>query len=71
MKLHEAIAVVFGENEGWLTTQQIADELNKRKLYSKKDGTLITAFQVHGRTRNYSKLFVRDGSKVKLKRENL
>ncbi len=49
-----------------MTTQQIADELNKNGWYQKKDGSTIEAFQIHGRTRNYANIFDRDGSKVSL-----
>lgn len=51
-----------------MTTQAIADELNHRKWYQKGDGSAITAFQIHGRTKNYSNLFVRNGSLVSLVR---
>jgi len=49
-----------------MTTQQIADELNKNGWYQKKDGSKIQAFQIHGRTRNYANIFYRDGSTVSL-----
>lgn len=49
-----------------MTTQQIADELNKNGWYQKKDGSPIQAFQIHGRTRNYANIFDRDGSTVSL-----
>lgn len=49
-----------------MTTQQIADELNKNGWYQKKDGSTIQAFQIHGRTRNYANIFDRDGSTVSL-----
>jgi len=41
-------------------------ELNRRGLYAKKDRTQITDFQVHGRTKNYPKLFRREGTTVSL-----
>ena len=66
MTLHEAIIIILKEKGGEMSTGDIARELNKRKLYSKKDGSEITAFQVHGRTKNYPKLFTRNGSKVGL-----
>lgn len=75
MTLHEAIIKVLEESgKEWMTTQEIADVLNKNKYYTKKDGSPISAFQVHGRTRNYSpdvtrikkNLFKREGSKVGL-----
>ncbi len=49
-----------------MTTQQIADALNKNGWYQKKDGSTIQAFQIHGRTRNYANIFDRDGSTVSL-----
>lgn len=49
-----------------MTTQHIADELNKNCWYKKKDGSKIQAFQIHGRTRNYANIFDRDGSTVSL-----
>ncbi len=68
MKLHEAIIAVFEESgKSEMTTQEIADRLNENGLYVKKDGTEITAFQIHGRTKNYAQLFARNGSKVSLK----
>ncbi|MBZ0247438.1 MAG: winged helix-turn-helix domain-containing protein [Cyclobacteriaceae bacterium] len=67
MKLHDAISQVLMEHKGPMTTSEIADALNKNGLYVKKDGSPITAFQIHGRTRNYPHLFDRDGSLVSLK----
>lgn len=50
-----------------MTTTEIADELNRAGLYSKKDGSIISPFQIHGRTKNYEHLFNREGSTVSLK----
>jgi len=66
MFLHDAIIIIMRECNRELKTQEIADEINERKLYSKKDKTPITAFQIHGRTKNYPKLFTRNGSLVGL-----
>ena len=66
MTLHEAIVQVLCENMHEMTTQEIADEINQRRLYTKKDSTEVTAFQIHGRTRNYPQLFTRRGSWVGL-----
>ena len=49
-----------------MMTQQIADELNKNGWYQKKNGSIIQAFQIHGRTRNYANIFARNGSIVSL-----
>ena len=67
MKLHEAITQVLKEAGRPMTTNEIADALNRNGLYQKRDGSAISAFQIHGRTRNYSHLFDRNGSMVSLK----
>ena len=64
MTLHEAIEKLLRQNNRTMTTQEIADELNKNGWYQKKDGSEIQAFQIHGRTRNYPSIFDRDGSTV-------
>ncbi|MDI9365425.1 MAG: HTH domain-containing protein [Flavobacterium sp.] len=66
MTLHEAIEKVLLQKEHPMTTQQIADELNENNWYQKKDGSKITAFQIHGRTKNYATIFNRNGSTVSL-----
>ena len=66
MTLHVAIEKLLLEKGLPMTTQEIADELNRLKWYTKGDGTPITAFQIHGRTKNYVKLFKRDGTMVSM-----
>ncbi|MBK8845936.1 MAG: hypothetical protein IPO27_04900 [Bacteroidetes bacterium] len=66
MTLHEATEKLLRQTGRSMTTQQIADELNKNGWYQKKDGSTIQAFQIHGRTRNYATIFDRDGSTVSL-----
>ncbi|UUV20651.1 GIY-YIG nuclease family protein [Paenimyroides aestuarii] len=66
MTLHEAIEKVLRQKGMSMTTQQIADELNENNWYNKRDGSKILAFQIHGRTRNYSHLFKREGASVSL-----
>jgi hypothetical protein len=67
MTLHEATIKVLQSKNKAMSTQEIANELNKNKWYVKKDKSTIEAFQIHGRTRNYSHLFDRNGSMVLLK----
>lgn len=66
MTLHNAIFQILREKNSQMKTQEIADEINRRQLYVKRDGSPVTAFQIHGRTRNYPHLFSRDGSLVGL-----
>jgi hypothetical protein len=51
-----------------MSTAEIAAAVNARGRYVKRDGSPVTPFQIHGRTRNYSELFARSGSTVRLKR---
>ncbi len=66
MKLHDAIINLLEDKKGSMTTQEIADELNRNNWYEKKDKSEITAFQIHGRTKNYPHLFERNGTIVLL-----
>ena len=59
--LHEAIEKVLLQYGRPMKTAEIADELNRNQWYRKKDGSAITPFQIHGRTRNYPQMFGRRG----------
>lgn len=66
--LHEEIAAILAESdEEWMTTSSIASRVNARGRYEKGDGSAVTPYQIHGRTKNYPKLFERDGSRVRLR----
>ena len=67
MTLHAAIEKLLREKGTSLSTTEIAEELNKNKWYQKKDRSEISAFQIHGRTRNYPNIFDRQGIFVALK----
>ena len=52
LKLHEAIAVVLlNRIDRTASEQEIADEINKRKLYIRKDGKPLPGYQVMQRTK--------------------
>ena len=65
--LHEEIRDIL-EREGnrWMTTSELAERVNHRGRYRKRDGSSVSSFQFHGRTRKYSHLFERDGSRVRV-----
>lgn len=67
MTLHEAIEKLLREEGRSMTTAEITDALNENKWFTKKDGSDICEFQVHGRTHSFPGLFYRDGSRVALK----
>ncbi|WP_300799142.1 hypothetical protein [uncultured Alistipes sp.] len=65
LTLHEAIAVVL--QEGAKTPQELAEEINRRNLYRRKDGRPLPAKQVSARIRAYGYLFERIGKMITLK----
>lgn len=67
MTLHELIGRLLREAGRMLSTRELADLVNDDGSYVKRDKTRVTDFQIHGRTRNYSSIFVRDGSLVGLR----
>lgn len=70
MTLHNAIVEILEAKNQAMSTQAIADELNRTKTYQKRDFSEITDFQVHGRTRKYPHLFERNGQMVSLLGQN-
>ena len=68
MTLHQAIEKLLKEKGRSMTTSEITEDLNKNLWFTKKDGSEICQFQVHGRTHNQSNLFDRDGTMVSLKK---
>ena len=68
LTLHEELArILREEGNRWMTTEELAAEVNSAGHYRKKDGSAVTPFHVHGRTKNYGHLFERDGSRVRLR----
>ncbi len=66
--LHEEIQRILRQSEDeWMSTAEIATEVNAAGRYRKRDDSEVTPFQIHGRTRNYPQLFERDGSRVRLR----
>ena len=67
LTLHEAIEMVL-EEEGnrWMTVRELAEAINSRDLYRKKDGSKVEANQIHARTKNYAHLFEKNGPNVRL-----
>src|SRR5437868_3786180 len=54
LTLHEALARVLEDagNEG-MTARELADTVNRRGLYRKRDGSSVEVNQVHARINNY------------------
>lgn len=71
MTCHEAMRAVLQEEGGPLSAKQIADEINRRRLYVMRDGRDLHHSQVHARANNYKSLFARtpDG-RIALRRDH-
>jgi len=66
--LHDALAQVLREHgNDWRTARELADEVNERSMYRKRDGSPVEANQVHARTKSYTDLFEKDGSRIRLR----
>ena len=64
--LHAEIQDILIVNDNdWMTTREIAEQVNRRGLYRKKDRNKVTDYQIHGRTKNYPDLFEREGYRVR------
>ncbi len=57
MKLHEAIQEVIRQIGCPLTYSEIANLINQKGLYSRKDGNPVPASQISARVKNYPTLF--------------
>lgn len=67
MTLHEAMIEVLRENGAPMTSREIADVINARELYRRKDGRPLPAGQVSARARHYDRLFIRTSSGINLR----
>ncbi|PKO05887.1 MAG: hypothetical protein CVU41_09695 [Chloroflexi bacterium HGW-Chloroflexi-3] len=67
MLLHEAIAQILSEKKKPMTTQELADVINNRRLYRKKDGSDIEPNQISARVSNHPELFMRVDGKIRLR----
>jgi hypothetical protein len=68
MTLHEVIILILGETiSGAMTTVEIADELNRRDLYQRRDNQDIPPSQVGARVRQYSHLFINVEGQISLR----
>lgn len=65
--LHDELQAILADaSTTWMTTAELAECVNERGNYRKRDGSAVTAFQVARRSYHHPELFVIDGSRVKL-----
>lgn len=67
LNLHEAMELVLRENDNeWMTVREVADAINERGLYEKRDGSLVDPSQIHARANKYRAMFEKDGRRLRL-----
>lgn len=64
------VLVLRDNNNEPMTVRQLADAVNGRGLYRKRDGTAVEVNQVHARTSNYDVLFEKQGALIKLREDS-
>lgn len=67
MTLHHAMEVVLAEQREGLRARAIAEEVNRRRLYRRKDGRPVDPVQVHARAGAYTSLFARRDGRIVLR----
>tara|TARA_Y100001933_G_C18856505_1_gene504054 strand:- start:628 stop:849 length:222 start_codon:yes stop_codon:yes gene_type:complete len=70
MTLHEAIELVLKAKDG-LTTRQLANEINQKKLYQRKNLKPIPTNQIGARVKNHPLWFEKKGNKIFLAQNRL
>jgi len=66
LTLHEAMERVLDEQQNrWMTVHELADAINERKLYEKRDRSAVEPSQIHARASKYPGHFEKDGSRVR------
>src|ERR1700683_162894 len=66
LTLHEAMELVLGEQRNrWMTVHELADAINERALYEKRDRSAVEPSQIHARANKYPSRFDKDGPRVR------
>ena len=64
--LHEEMMDILITNGNvWMTVSKLAEKVNMRKMYRRKDRMDVPVNQIRARTAKYTNLFVREGDKVR------
>ena len=66
MKIEEAIVYVIASRNGGMTTDQIAEAINRQKLHVRKDGLPVTSKQVYAVICRYPDMFVKSAGRIML-----
>ena len=66
MKIEEAIVYVMVQRNGGMTTDQIADAINRQRLHLRKDGQPVTGKQVYATICRFPEMFTKAAGRIML-----
>ena len=66
MKIEEAIVYVMVKRNGGMTTDQIADAINRQGLHQRKDGQPVTSKQVYATICRFPEMFTKEAGRIML-----
>ena len=66
MKIEEAIVYVMVKRNGGMTTDQIADAINRQRLHLRKDGQPVTSKQVYATICRFPEMFTKEAGRIML-----
>lgn len=66
MKIEEAIVYVMVQRNGGMTTDQIADAINRQRLHLRKDGRPVTGKQVYATICRFPEMFTKEAGRIML-----
>src|SRR5450759_2659693 len=68
LTLHEALVRILRQHGNVaMTAPELADEVNRTRLYRMGNGSPVEIGQIHARVHNYDRLFVREDRKIRLR----
>ena len=66
MKIEEAIVYVMVKRNGGMTTDQIADDINRQGQHKRKDGQPVTSNQVYATICRFPEMFTKEAGRIML-----
>ena len=66
MKIEEAIVYCLATSNRGMRTEQIADMINRQRLYLRKDGQPVTSQQVYAVICRFPQVFVKSEGRIML-----
>ena len=66
MKIEEAIVYALATRNGGMTTEQIADTINRKGLHQRKDGLPVTGKQVYATICRFPGMFTKEAGRIML-----